>query len=236
MKKLIVFPLVFFALFAGAQEAMNKTDIKDLYPKRFISSLEFLAGPSLVYTTGNKYIREDRQTKVGYILGISVNHQINKRLDLNLRLSLERKGFKLASNAIDQSYTPPATERLVQDLGQDYIGVSLLPRYYIDSKQRYYIGMGTYLAYLIKAKVSTYFHRNDTLLSHSVSYLDSHFSYNRLDWGINFQLGYNVKIKKEVAATIQLLGNFGLINANKPDVLPTKFNSISLLVGILLHK
>lgn len=80
-------------------------------PKRFIDKVEFVVGAGLCFNHGNmfvenyrgefangNYVENKRLTKIGYSIGLGVYHPVNDRIDINIRLLWEQKGYRSELN------------------------------------------------------------------------------------------------------------------------------------------
>lgn len=104
-----------------------ESDLKDLYPKRLISEIEFVVGPTIIY--GRDFDAPNKVSKpmLGASIGLGVLHQFNSRLKLNLGSVYEIKGFR----SVYTDYNPPAPTKGIIDQRLSYVALSLLPSYSI---------------------------------------------------------------------------------------------------------
>jgi hypothetical protein len=235
MNRLPIVSLIIITTSAFAQ--VEELDTSSVRKRPFISAWELSGGPSFPFATGNEYVRNNSQIKLAFSGSVGLICQLTRKVDFSLRLCYERKGSKSEFFFIDAGdpSLPPAQVNFAQDVGLDYIGLQILPRYFVDPNRQLYVGVGTYFNFLVKETVSTYVHRNDTLISHSVSELKSDFDYKSLDWGLTVHIGYNFKFNHKTSCNIQLLANAGITEANKEMLPSTRLNSITILVGVIIN-
>ncbi|MFM7856661.1 MAG: hypothetical protein ACKO96_33240, partial [Flammeovirgaceae bacterium] len=80
-------------------------------PKRFIEKLEFVLGTGLCFNYGNMFIENyrgefangnfvtnTRLTKAAFSVGVGVYHPVNDRVDVNVRIMWEQKGYRSELN------------------------------------------------------------------------------------------------------------------------------------------
>ena len=234
MKKLIVLPIFLFALYATAQEPESKPDLSKLYPKRLVSKIEFLVGPSIIYPYGNEGFEKARVIKLGFAANVGLVHVINSRLAINLKFRYENKGSKTV--AYSPNIPPPDRQKSIADVTLNYATVSLLPHYFIWKERKFYIAVGPYFGYLNIVKVSFEVYMNGVLSGQSTSRPDPHLFNNAFDGGITTLIGYNIHINKKTDCSVQFLNNLGLIYLTKDASYPVRNNTFTLLVGFSINK
>lgn len=239
-------------------------------PKRFISKVEIFAGPGLSFNRGNlfvenyrgefangNYVENKRLTKLGYSAGLGIYHQINNRIDLNLRILWEQKGYNselstpLGSNSrafAESNYT------------YKYFTVPVTAKLFMDKKKRLSISLGGYVSRLNSMSATEKFYNTldntrtsstfigRTLVAfdadggiNSASFIPGLQGFAEYDYGTTVALNYELKLAEKHTLIIQMIDNFGLTNVNKPNFTsipsPNERNHvISVIVGYLYQR
>ena len=211
--------------------------LENLYPKRLISEIELLFGPSIIYPRGDKFTKKNRVPKLGVCATLGFTHQFSPRFGINLKAIYESKGLKAIYYSFNADYNPPATQKGVMDITLNYATISLLPRYFLGRKLKLYTGVGPYLSYLLTEKYYAELYINASLITKSGSRPDPDLYYKKIDAGLTSIVGYNSQINAKRDFSIQFAWNLGLMNVNNPALYPIlSNNSFSLLLGVSLHK
>ena len=237
MKKSIVLPIFLFALYATAQEPESNPDLSKLYPKRLVSKIEFLVGPSIIYPYGGTWLKDIRVAKLGLAASVGLIHVINSRLAINLKCGYGNKGLKLIIyDDSDIRYNPPAAIKSIFDITLNYATVSILPRYSFFKNREFYIGLGSYFGYLNYEKIFSELTINGTVVARSVSKPNPHLVYKEIDIGIESMVGYDIRMYKKINCSIQFHYSLGLVDVSKAGTYPLRNNTFTLLVGFSINK
>jgi len=231
--------LCLFSLCANAQGVPHESVLKDLYPKRLVSEIEFLVGPTIIY--GHDFDAPNKVSKamLGVCTGFGVSHQFNSRLKVNLRAAYEVKGFRSVYYSVDTDYNPPAPTKGIIDQRLNYASSSVLPSYAILNNRKkadVFVSVGPYVSYLLSYKYYLELYINDKLANKTGSRPDPDLYYRRLDAGITGAIGYKTRVTSKRNFTIQALYNFGLVDISKAATFPARNNSFTVLLGISLSK
>ena len=150
----ISFAFLLISLSSNSEELINNAEPNNHHPKKLISKIEFLVGPSIIYPIGDTELENLRVSKFGFAVNVGIIHVINSRLDINLKFGYESKGYKLIVSGFDKSYNPPAPSKGTFDITLNYLTVSVLPEYSIFKRKKFFIGIGPYFGYLATEKTS----------------------------------------------------------------------------------
>jgi len=138
--KYFVLPLSFFMLFSlqsrAQQEAPTQEELSAYYPKKIISKIEFLVGPSFIYP--NKKYDESRVAKFGYSVNLNLVHSISSRFNANLKLGYEQKGWNSITYS-PYSVDPPVTQKFIDNISLNYWTASLYPTFRFGNKRKFFI-------------------------------------------------------------------------------------------------
>lgn len=223
--------VVIFSLSPGelsAQRIYNDT----IRYKKFIQSIEITAGPSFLYPQ-RKFARphSSRELKIGYEIKVSLIHPISRKFELCSALSFERKGIKSTSISFDKKI------RITGNLTNDYIILSLMPRYIMGARSRLLIGAGFY-AGLLNTSKTTYDYDSSGI--HKPYYGPAEAYYKKYDAGINFGASYQIPLKGNGVIVVQLLNSVGVVDVGgypAPSILSMSSNrSLSLVLGLRFKK
>ncbi|MEK6781754.1 MAG: outer membrane beta-barrel protein [Bacteroidota bacterium] len=232
--KLIALPVLLIAFYATAQEPVSEPDLAKLQPKRLVSKIEFLAGPSIIYPYGNEGFEKARVGKLGFAANVGLIHNINSRLAINLKFRYENKGSKTI--AYSPNIPPPDSQKSILDVTLKYATFSLLPCYSIWKEREFYIGFGPYFGYLNSVKTSIEVYMNGILSGQSTSSPDPYLFNKAFDVGLTTVIGYNVHINQKTECSVQFLHNLGLVYLSKDTTYPVRNNTFSLLLGFSINK
>jgi hypothetical protein len=232
---LLTFITTLLILTSYAQDdvtARSKTNA----PKPFISSLEFLVGPSMVFLRGDDYWKEVSVFKAGYFAGILAVHEFNGRMKISMGFSYERKGSKTINYSLNPDYAPPAVRKHITNLDLNYVGVTLMQRYGITKNEKFLLGFGPYFSHLLGVRVSSELYENGTIINKSSGRLNVGFNHKILDLGLGMMLGYNFHRNEKRAGSVQLQYRYGIVVVNQEMLPQMRNHSVSLVLGIAVNK
>jgi len=219
-----------------AQDFANEANTSgSLYPKRLISKIELLVGPSYIRPRGSDFFEDILDTKFGFNAAVGLSHDIGANFELTLKFGYEDKGYRFEVYQENYDYTPPAKQRSITDNTLHYVTCSISPRYTIDEKRHFYISTGPYTGYLINQSLSNEIYIDGELISKSGARGFKSDDYQTFDFGITSLVGYNLDIRENLRGTIQLNYNFGLSDVLKPSS-SMKNTTYGLLLGITIIK
>src|SRR5258706_2334440 len=235
MSKLIVGGFTLSLVICVQVFSQNKPDLNANRLRTITSKMEVFIGPSSVSIHGNEGFANFGVPKVGYAGGIGFIHNFGRIVALNARILWERKGFRQREVI---TYVPdpggaPVTGTLTSNITNDYLTISILPRFAFGKYGRFNIGAGGYFGSLRKSKTTNHYfypiHYNVTTNSKN--------EYNQYDGGLSFNLGYTFPFRRSLSFTIQFLNNYGLRQISRfynlnPGYESIKNNSYSVLVGV----
>ena len=221
-------PLFLFSLDLFSQGAFNFDTIKH---RKFVQAFEIVAGPTFLYTQP-KFENNAQKLKIEYAVKVTLIHSLSKTFELCTSLLFERKGIK--STAISSI----ETVRITGDRTNDYLTLSLIPRYMIGKQPRFNIGIGGYIS-LLKSSKTAYVYDSSGVRRQYYGAAEPH--YRKYDFGISLEVGYIIPLNQNKLITIQILNSNGLIDIDRYDrysssspslVSMSRNNSLSLLVGV----
>jgi hypothetical protein len=227
--------LIFFSLQGWAQQSTpTQEELVAYYPKKFISKIDLLAGPSFIYP--NKKYDESRVAKFGYSFNLNLVHSISSRFYANLKLGYEQKGW----NAIvisPYSVNPPVTQKFINNKSFNYWTASLYPTFRFGGKSKFFIGAGGYFGYLSSLRGKSELYYNGALIYKSKGRSSPPYQYyTEFDIGVMVVMGYDFTFFKKLNSTIQFFDNLGLTDINKPPLSQKRNETYCLLVGIILNR
>lgn len=233
-------------------------------PKRFIDKVEFVVGAGLCFNHGNmfienyrgefangNYLENKRLTKIGYSIGLGVYHPVNDRIDINIRLLWEQKGYRSELNTTLST----AREFRESDYSYDYFTIPIIAKVYIDKKRRFAVSLGGYISQLNSVSATEKFYNTfdntratasffgRTLVAfdgnggiNTAAFIPGLQGFAEYDYGATLGLSYNLKLSEQSGLLFQLVDNFGFANVNKKNFTliasPEERNhNVSLFVG-----
>ena len=216
----------------------HNPDLRDYYPKRFISKFEVFGGPNVSWFWGDESL-SDRVGRVGYSAGVGFYHTLSRHLDINLKIYLDQKGSKVDYDGI--SYDDPDNPnifhnyRYIQAYELSYFTFSVLLQYYFGKHKKIFLGSGFSASYLGKSVTWTKFYREGVYIQYYRA--NDINAYKKYDVGIAMTIGYNIYTDEKIRLYFQLLNNLSLLNIRNPDIPATtlKNNVITFMVGIILN-
>ncbi len=204
-------------------------------PKKFISEVEFFAGPSVTNFWGSGR-STDQVLNFRYAFGAAASHQLDEQFDVNVSLIFERKGSKVEYNEIyfnDDGTTQDA--RYEQGDKIDYVNLAASIRYCFGSKRNFHVGLGPFMSRVQKVRNYTNIYDLQDRLIES-HYLSGN-SYNHFDYGLKTAVGYKFTVRPKLLINSQLLYTLGLSDILK-DEIPydgsIRIYAISMLAGATL--
>lgn len=239
-KTTIVFlkALFFFMMLSATAIGQASSPLqKDLpsYPKKTISQIELIAGPSIIYIRGNEYLRDVREAKIGFSGGVGLTHTTKTRFEVNMSFLYENKGSKSEFTYQNTDFNPPAIEEAKLNYTLNYFTYCLLPRYKI-YKENTLIGCGPYFSYLTSLRQQSKIYRDGNLVANSNTRPDPDLTNKRWDIGISFMVGHKFSFKK-INNLLQIKYNLGLTDIQLTSgTQPIYNNTISIHYGIILVK
>jgi len=237
MKKWAVFAVCLFCLRVDAQELPKGPVIQELYPRRFISELEFLVGPALIIAGGDATTINNRVPWLGFSFGVAAVRKITSKFAMGIKVSYEDKGLRSIYYSVNYDYNPPAQQKSVQDIKLRYGLISILPRYWIIKRPKIYISAGPYFGYLVSERYYTELYIDGKLVTKYGSRPDPDLYYKKFDFGLTAGALYSFTINKKRNGCVQFFYNHGFLEVNKPTLFPVIRNTTyALLLGISLNR
>lgn len=264
MKNIFLIPVNVLAI-SLSSIAQVAQDTQSIESKRFIDKVEIVIGTGLCFNHGNmfienyrgefangNYVENTRLTKIGYSIGIGAYHPVNDRIDINVRVLWEQKGYRSELNTTLGSKSRAFAE---SDYTYNYFTIPVTAKLFIDKKRRFAISFGGYLSQLNSVAATEKFYNtldNSRTVSsfigrtlvgfdadggiNTASFIPGLQGFQELDYGLVFGFGYNLKINGYSSIVFQLVSNFGISNINKPNFTtipsPVEKNHIaSLTIG-----
>jgi len=215
--------ILFNGLCAEAQKISNDSLSVPTLKARIITRVDLMGGVNLILPNGTESFNNIRTPKWGVLGGIGLQHAFSPRLQVGLKILYEDKGYKLETNSKNDDYTPPADQKGIINITFNYVTASLLMRYTIDKRNRFYVGAGPYYGYLFSEKILTELYINGSLVNKSTYKGQSPYSdYEKHDIGITALVGYDIKLKSRLGCNVELLCNPGLVNVALPPIASMK--------------
>lgn len=240
LMRLSILPFILIPILGVSQQA---PDFQAATSRRFIDRIEFVAGPSFSFNSGNKFVdnyKDDlmenkRLTKVGYSVGAGLYHPINSWLGVNGRILWEQKGSNAELNVPLNPVNNDARQIIQSIYTYEYLTFAILPQAHLGNRRRLILSVGGYYSIINSVegyeKVLTT-DDNVTLEGkfngrslrgfsatgevNAISFIPGLQSFVENDYGITLGIGYLIGIGSQNSMIIQLVDNFGLQNINKP--------------------
>lgn len=172
--------------------------------KELLIGLEI--APALRSLQGNSVLG-DYGTGIGFAAGISTEYFFNTSFSLRSGLFFERKGSNTNANALH--FTDVNGEPLGDlDLNFDYLTVPLLGTFSSSGRNRFYVGVGPYLAWLVSQKYKI----EDTTFEYFPGIEGDSDYVKRLDAGVAAAIGMSLPIGDHLLLDIGPYSRIGLLN------------------------
>lgn len=238
-------------------------------PKRFIEKVEFVIGGGLCFNYGNMFIENYRSEfangnfvtntrlmKPGFSVGLGVYHPINDKIDINVRLLWEQKGYRSELNTTLST----GREFRESDYSYHYFTVPVAAKLFIDKKKRFAISLGGYLSQISSVWTTEKFYNTldntrtsssftgRTLVAFDVnggintaSFIPGLQGFAEYDYGATLGFSYNLRLAEKHLLAIQVIDNFGLTNVNKMNftAIPSpdeRNHTVSLMVAYVYQR
>ena len=239
-------------------------------PRRFIDKVEFVIGAGLCFNHGSmftenyrgefangNYVENKRLSKIGFSVGIGVYHPVNDKIDINVRLLWEQKGYKSELNTTLGSNSREFRE---SEYTYNYFTLPITAKLFIDKKRRFAISLGGYISQINSVSTTEKFYNTldnmqsessfigRTIVSfdvnggiNSASFIPGLQGFAEYDYGLVYGVSYEFKFGERNGLLIQLVDNFGFANVNKPNftIIPSPFERnhiVSLMVGYMYKR
>lgn len=228
--------LVFILLFPFGGHAQENQPVKlsdAKYPKKVISQINLLTGPNLIYP--KKQYLEDRAIKIGLVINVELNHEINKWLEVSIRGGYENKGLKSRSTQTNPDFPPPSKQEIIKDNTLNYLTFYLLPKVKLTRTRKFYAGLGPYFGYLISKRQKEEIFINDNLFLKRGSRPDPYVSNKKYDFGLTTAVGCRFNLFNR-ASGIEFQYNLGFYNTSQPTILEFRNQTAAFLLSIPLTK
>lgn len=216
---------------------INSEELSSLTPKSFVTQIEVIAGPGFSNLGRGKNAPTDQVFNFVFSFGLGISHSLSKRFDLNAKIIFEQKGNKMDYISTFYDVNGPTTSRFIQGNSISYVTGLMIPRCYLDTQRKLYMGLGGYLSFLLKSSTYT---KEYSLQGDLISYYEAETNeFINYDLGLSFNLGYQVPIKNKMLLNLQLLHNSGLINIVNTNIQghndsSLKNNITSIVLGVTI--
>jgi len=215
----------------------------------FIKTLDvyFIIGPSFSMDRGSYLDNSNfsasypvmwhQTTKVGYSLGLGIQHTFSKHISLSTRLLFEQKGGNATADNYNYNYNsgqPIITymNTFNDDITNSYITLSIIPQYIF--WRNFNLGVGIFSGVMYKSEEEKkYFNYSPPI---PPNHSNSMYAFEKIDFGLCFNAGYTIRYK-QVNLTVQFTNNYGLKNTIvSTQVSPVYSNTYTILLGISYDK
>lgn len=186
--------------------------------KPIISSFEIYVGagsagligrPLPVFSLGNgTYGYPQLKHRPALVVGVSLNHELGKRILLTVRFCYETKGFIQQLDSITQSTNPNKIltlgTRYTETNKTAYYTFQVLPRLKLLSNHGLTFGLGPYASMLTSA---------DLLFTSQSSRLfstTSNYPFNKFEYGLTWAISYSFMSGKPKRIFVQAVGTYAL--------------------------
>jgi hypothetical protein len=215
--------------------AQSVPDLKVQERKKFIDKVEVFGGPSLWIPNDHGWAEYQTkssdhqmiskfQSEAGYQFGLGFTHVINKKFEIQGRVSKVRVHYSERETFFD--VYGQLTSVWTFNQKNDQIVLSLLPSYFFSDKNRLHVFGGLSYSFLT---------RSVQYVSSSTGGYGSAKTINGFEKHVINALlgvGYSYPISKRIAANLRVQGEYGLsdtLNENKERI---SVNGISTSIGL----
>lgn len=186
------------------------------------------AGGTLTSITNEGADVADFDSGINFMVGASLEVPFAKQFSLLANINYERKSFNRdVIDDFDPDFDPIATSTstIKYKARLQYITVPVDIRFYIDTKKKFFVNAGPYVAFYLD---DTFKLGDDKLLEYEG---DSNFK--TAEFGVNMGIGGRFKMNDRSNLTIELRDNFGLTNINDypEDSYHMNTNAFNLIVN-----
>ncbi|HEU5292500.1 MAG TPA: outer membrane beta-barrel protein [Cyclobacteriaceae bacterium] len=222
-------------LILGGIPSLAQSSPDDATSKKIISKIELFGTLSWMYPkTYFEPSVSEREFKLGRSIGVSLTHSFTSRFELQGSIGVTEKRY------VNTEINPQnRANRITGDQKNDYISVSVIPKFLFGNRNLFNVGLGSYVSFLQNSqrKLTYYDPNNPNVLTGTI---DSKDLYKNYDAGLTIRFGVEIPIKKKYAINLQIVSNNGLANVNEntiPSVISIeKYNTIEFLAGMILIK
>jgi hypothetical protein len=179
--------------------------------------------PSLVFLSGNSFLKNNSKPTLGYMVGGHLQYNFRRIVSIRTEVNFESKG----------THENSTTTYSQQVHNFQYVNVPILLRLTFGHKLFFMINAGPYVGALIKDVVTT----EQAIGSSSTSDYTNNFS--RFDAGLVGGLGLGVTIAKRLVISFEARQNFGLYDINRNTTVDgfagtVRTNSTNFILGLSL--
>jgi len=229
-------------------------------------SLCFNYGNKFIDSYSSNVFTNKRELKYGYYFGLGLYHPIKSRIglvSLNARLILEYKGAnsKFTTAPLDTGATHNLIQTVESDYSYRYITFTLTPTFYFGKNKKWSVLVGGYYSWLKSVdghvswtsisksynefSVQSFKGRNIFEINPnggimSFGQAPGLSSFQNIDFGAVFGIGYFIPLKKPHGISIQIIDHFGIQDISKqffPLMTPPEKNhSINLIFSYTINR
>jgi hypothetical protein len=182
--------------------------------------------------SNDKSFEDFLEQKSGYVIQGGISQYVGPRFDLDLLLSFSSKGNVSRAKSVNTNSSPPTTVESIDYETLNYVGLSLIPTYYLDKKCRLAISLGPYFAYQMSDKLYWEYYLDGVLSSKHTDY--NVLGYKTFDTGIASDLSYRISFVNGISALLKLRWERGLFNIS-PGSGAAIYNQIfAFQIGVIL--
>jgi len=233
----IYFALTFLTTYTVFGQSPEKLKLPE--PKRLIDKVEAFGGMALnfpndhgwaeyVFKASDGRTIENANSEMGYFAGIGLVHSMNKRIELKVEFLFEKRLYSTSIDYLDlNGSTTSETER---DQRNRYLGISLIPIYFMSDLKRLHFFVGCSYKYLTGSTAYAIYSSAGQpaggALVNTIDGFEKHVV-DALAGG-----GYLFPVSDEFSGCIRIQGNYGLsytLNQNNQSL---SINSVSLSLAI----
>ncbi|MHA7111309.1 porin family protein [Sunxiuqinia elliptica] len=173
---------------------------------RFKFGLEL--GPSLASLSGNDFIDDYHDSRLGFIVGPSLEYRLSDLLSVKTALAFERKGSMIKSEVL--TLDEKSFEEYKARMNFDYLTMPLLAKLTVGNTTHFFANAGPSFGYLIQQKTIT--EAFGGMPKHTV---DESEGFQKINIGLVLGLGAEHPVNERLSLSVELRSDYGLSNISK---------------------
>lgn len=191
-------------------------------------------GPNYTNIRGGSFT-EEFSSKISYFIGLKLEYNITEKISVIANLNYDSKYLKddfvqIRPSAFSTEPFIPQELIIDDQLKLKYLNIPVLVRYYLGSKNNYFINLGGFFNNLLNAK----YIRNDDQYYLGYFNKDSSDYIKSSDFGISFGLGTKFNFENKTFLEIEIRNDTGFNEIQEDKLLgvkPFKVNTLRLNIN-----
>jgi hypothetical protein len=168
--------------------------------------------------------------KVGYSVGLGLIHNINKKLEMQCRLLWEVKGYKQ-----EQMWGAGSNvHKFTSNTTNNYITLSMAPRFYIGKENRFHIFSGLFYSRLMNSLTKAVLYYSNGSVQFNTAPNSPYI--NDYDMGILVGGGYTLYRFNKVEMLMQVQGDFSTVNIENNNSIIMRYNRLMVCLFLKFNR